>query len=182
MDWYSLFVITGEEENVAKWLQFLFSREQLTTLIPKRKLVERRQGKNERVLRKMFPGYVLINTRMDNRVYYSLKKIPNLIRIVNCGEEKYTKISQKEINCICRLLGDGDVLDYSNIYFENSRVIVKSGPLKGMEGMIKSVDKRKNRVKIRIPFMGLEKEIDVGIEIIEEVNLLNLVKGNQNGN
>jgi transcriptional antiterminator NusG len=167
MDWYSLFVITGEEENVANWLQFFFQGEQLTTLIPKRKLVERRKGQNEQVLKKMFPGYVLVNTKMDYEVYYSIKKIPGLIRIVNSGGEKYTKISQEEIGYIYRLLGDGDVVDYSKIYIENSKVIVQSGPLRGMEGMIKSVDKRKNRVKIRIPFMGLEKEIDVGVEVLE---------------
>jgi hypothetical protein len=49
LDWYALFVLTGEEENVDKWLHYFFGNE-LRTVIPKRKLTERKQGKTERVI------------------------------------------------------------------------------------------------------------------------------------
>jgi transcriptional antiterminator NusG len=71
--------------------------------------------------------------------------------------------------CLRRLLGAGDVVDYSKVYLVNSRVIVKSGPLRGLEGLIKTVDKRKNRAKILMQFMGFTKEIDLGIEVLNGV-------------
>lgn len=166
MDWYSIFVTTGKEEYVTEWLDFYFITSELTALIPKRKLFERKAGKTIQVVKKMFPGYVLINTEMDVEAYYKLKKIPNLIHILKTGEY-FTKISKEEMACIHQLLGQGDVVDCSEIYLADSKVIVKSGPLQGMEGLIKAVDKRKQRVKIVIQFMGLEKEIAVGIEVLE---------------
>jgi transcriptional antiterminator NusG len=170
MEWYSLFVITGQEENVAEWLQLFFPEQRVRILIPKRKLVERRQGKCQSVLKKLFPGYVFINIEMDSTTYYRIKKVPNVIRILNSGQERYTRVFQEEINFIQRLLGEGDTVEYSFVYLENSQIVVKSGPLKGLEGLIKSVDRRKKRAKVLIPFMGLEKEIDVGIEMIDKVN------------
>jgi transcriptional antiterminator NusG len=168
MDWYSLFIITGKEEYIEEWLQVYLkdSLPTVKTLIPKRRLMERKAGEVRHVLKKMFPGYVLINTEMNPGVYHVLKKIPNLIRVLNTGEY-FTKIPYEEMVCLLQLLGDRDVVDYSKVYLVNSRVTVKSGPLQGMEGLIKFVDKRKSRAKIGLQFMGIEKEFDVGIEVLD---------------
>jgi transcription termination/antitermination protein NusG len=104
---------------------------------------------------------------MDYKNYYILKKIPDLIRILNSGDY-YTKIASEEMTGIRHLLGDGDVVDCSNVYIVNSRVVVKSGPLQGFEGLIKAVDRRKLRAKITVQFMGQLKDIDVGIEILDQ--------------
>lgn len=165
MNWYSLFVQTGKEEYVNEWLRLYFDESVMTILIPKRKLTERKQGKVLHVMKKMFPGYILIHTDMNDAIYYVFKRIPNLIRVLSSGEA-YTIIPDKEMDWTLRLLGKSDVVDYSKVYLINSRVIIQSGPLLGMEGIIKSVDQRKNRVKILIPFMGHEKVIDLGIEIL----------------
>lgn len=45
MSWYALFVVTGKEEYVSEWLKIHFSDGEILTLIPKRRLIERRQGK-----------------------------------------------------------------------------------------------------------------------------------------
>lgn len=166
MNWYALFVYTGKEEYVEEWLRFYFDESIMTLIIPKRKLTERKQGKIYHVLKKMFPGYILIQTEMTDELYYTFRRIPNLVRVLNSGEP-YTKVPDEEMSYTLRLLGEKDIVDYSKVYLVNSRVVVKSGPLLGMEGLIKAVDKRKNRAKILVPFMGSEKEIDVGIEVID---------------
>ncbi|MCX7923139.1 MAG: KOW motif-containing protein [Clostridia bacterium] len=38
--------------------------------------------------------------------------------------------------------------------WKNSKVLVKDGPLYGMEGIIKKVNKHTNRAKIQLNFMG----------------------------
>lgn len=42
-----------------------------------------------------------------------------------------------------------------------------AGPLKGKEGLIKAVDRRKNRAKIGLEFMGIMREVEVGIEVLK---------------
>jgi transcription termination/antitermination protein NusG len=120
----------------------------------------------------MFPGYVLIKTNMNTDIFYKIKTIPKCYRIVNNGTiyskdngEYYSTIDEEEMAPIIQLLGNGEIVDYSRVYLENSKVFVKSGPLKGMEGIIKKVDKHKNRAKILLYFLGVQKIIDVGVEI-----------------
>ncbi len=110
---------------------------------------------------------------MNSYIYHKIKKIPNFYRLVNRGGyyskntgETFTKIDEEEIIPLLKLLSKDDIIDFSKVYIENSKVLVKSGPLKGMEGIIRKIDKRKNRAKILLNFMGREKTIDVGIEVL----------------
>jgi len=68
-----------------------------------------------------------------------------------------------------KLIGNDGIIDYSKVYIENSRVSVKFGPLLGMEGAIKRIDKRKGRATIILNFLGEPRLVDVGIEILEKL-------------
>ncbi|MGE7726577.1 antiterminator LoaP [Bacillus cereus] len=173
MNWYALFVENGKEEIVQHFLNLYFDESSFKSIVPKRKIPEKKAGVIKHVFKKMFPGYVLIYTRMDYQVFNIIKKIPRCYNVVNsgCYHSKdagtyFSQIEKCEMDLILKLTNDTGIIDYSKVYVENTKVNVKSGPLKGMEGIIKKVDKRKNRAKLLINFMGLEKTVDVGIEII----------------
>ncbi len=166
MNWYCLFVYSGKEEYIVKCLRLHFDESIMTLLIPKRKLKERKSGKTHHVLKKMFPGYILIRTQMSSEINHTINSIPNVISMLNTGDV-YTKIPDEELKYILHLLGGGDIVDFSKVCLVNSKVVVKSGPLLGLEDLIQKVDRRKSRVKILLPFMGLRQEIDVGIEVVE---------------
>ncbi|SFJ69869.1 antiterminator LoaP [Thermoflavimicrobium dichotomicum] len=176
MDWYALFVETGKEEIVQKLLRLYFDEHSLYSVIPKRRIPEKKSGRVRHTLKKMFPGYVFIKTNMNDDTFHKIKKIPKCHYLVNNGTyyskengTYYSKIDEEEMNPIIKLIGNGEIVDYSRVYVENSRVFVISGPLKGMEGIIKKIDKHKNRAKILLHFMGVERIIDVGIEILSKL-------------
>lgn len=169
MDWYALFVETGKENYVKSCLQLHFDKSVLYSFIPRKKITERKGGRLHHTIRTIFPGYVLIQTKMDNLVYNKIKSIPKTIKILGTGTP-YSQIDEKEISIILKLVDSNDIIDYSKIYIENSVVFVKSGPLKGMEGIIFKIDKRKNRAKILVNFLAQMRTVDVGIEILEKAN------------
>lgn len=169
MDWYVLFVKTGKEEIVKSWLDLQFSSESMYCIVPKRKLREKREGKYHHVLRTIFPGYVFTRLDMDIHKYKSLLKIPGIIKVLNNGTY-YSKVDESEISVILRLLGEGEVIDYSKIYTEGSKIFIKDGPLYGMEGVIKRVDKHKSRARVLLKLLGEERYIDVGIELLYKLN------------
>ncbi|MBU8854947.1 antiterminator LoaP [Bacillus sp. FJAT-26377] len=170
MNWYALSVETGKEEIVQKFLRVHFDKSTLHSFSPKRKIPEKKAGKVYNALRTIFPGYVLIRTNMTPDIFYKIKEIPNCYKMVNNGDvyskERgvyYSKIEDEEIDPIIKLINPEGIIEYSKIYAANSKVLVKGGPLKGMEAIIKKVDKHKNRAKILLNFMGKERLIDVGI-------------------
>lgn len=164
MNWYALFVETGAEDTTQKYLKYHYN-DKIMSVVPKRKVPEKRNGINYSVLKKLFPGYVLLNADMDDEKYHVIKQIPKVIKILGNGRN-YSPINENEISVILKLVGDDGVIDYSKIYLENSIIHVKDGPLKGFEGLVKKFNKHTNRAKIQINFMGEPRLIDVGAETV----------------
>ena len=68
-------------------------------------------------------------------------------------------------------LSFGEVLDKSAVYFDiNQKIRVMNGPMKGLEGRVIKVDKRKQRAKIRLDLYNNSFCIDFGFELLEGVN------------
>jgi transcriptional antiterminator NusG len=165
VQWYALFVKTGEEEDMRKYLETLLPDINMKILIPKRKLQERRKGKVYEVIRTLLPGYVLVKTEMDVDFYYRLKKLPGLLKILR-DESEPLPIPEHEIAVILALTNQGDVIDFSEVYKEGDRIKVARGPMKGLEGIIESYDHRKKRLKIRLEILGQVKKVDIGAEFV----------------
>jgi transcriptional antiterminator NusG len=168
MEWYVTFVETGKEEVVQKWLDHYFDQKTQRNMVPKRRLIEKKDGKSYPVIKKLFPGYVFICTDMNPEKYRIIKNIPNIIRFLSTGAY-YSSIDDSEMSVILRLVGD-DIIGCSKILVDNSKILVKEGCLYGMEGIIKKVDKHKNRAKIQLDFMGEPRTVDVGVEIIYKLD------------
>lgn len=189
MDWYVLSVETGKENLVQRFIHKRFDESVISAVVPKRRLQERKQGKTLEVCRTMFPGYVFVNTEMSVKTYYDLKGLPRYYRLLKRYHNHYTrnqgricngtrdngdpaeiflfsKVDDNEMEQILQLIGNDDVIDFSTLYVENAKVTVCDGPLKGREGLIKKIDKRKKRARIVLRFMGLDKPLDIGIEML----------------
>ncbi|MBO1581241.1 antiterminator LoaP [Bacillus sp. XF8] len=182
MSWYVLYVETGQEEFVKYLIKKYIDKLTVEVIVPKRIIRERRQGELYEVSRPVFPGYVFLNTHMSVDLYYRLKQIPKCFRLLNSYKYRtdymiddvshdnvdrvFSTVEEKEIALILQLLQKSETIGFSQLYAENSEVIVISGPLKGLEGIIKKIDRRKNRAKIELNFLGVVKLIDVGIEVL----------------
>jgi len=166
MQWYALFVKTGEEENMRKFLGALLPDNNMKILIPKRKLQERRRGRVYETIRALLPGYVLIKTEMDVDFYYRLKQMPGLIRILR-DETEPLPIPEHEIAVILALTSEGDVIGFSQVYKEGDKIKVCKGPMEGLEGIIESYDHRKKRLKVRLELLGQIRKVDLGAELVD---------------
>ncbi|WP_028560989.1 antiterminator LoaP [Paenibacillus pinihumi] len=187
MKWYALHVETGKEDFVRSEIRKQFDPSTILSIVPKRKLIERKQGVIYEKCRTLFPGYVFIKARMNVKTYHDLKKIPRYYKLLNnfryddCDPIRYddtthetedpqtelfSQIDEKEMALIIQLIDHDEIISYSSIYVENAKVKVYKGPLKGKEAMIKKIDKRKKRARIVLDFLGKQTGIDVGIEVL----------------
>ncbi len=166
MDWYALFVKSTKEERVRQELENCLTTEKYRVLIPLKNVVERKKGMDVYKLKKLFPGYVLFLCDMNYKIYTKIKSIQYVYDILGIGEY-YSKIPEYEINSILALINEKSIIDISRICIEDSQIIIKEGPLKGFEGKIKTINKRKKRAKVVLFILGEKKIVDVGIEVIK---------------
>jgi transcriptional antiterminator NusG len=164
-NWYALFVESGQEEKVKARLDYKLSGS-MKVLIPKRKLKERKGGCAYVAVRKLFPGYVLLNGDINVYKYYALKGIPGVFNLLKTGHEPAV-INYWEMEVLNRLMCNGDTIDFSHCLMQNSRVVVVDGPLLSMEGRILSVDNRKCRAKVNITFLGEPRVVELGISLLQ---------------
>lgn len=162
--WYALFVLTGEEDNVKERLRYRFE-DRYRIVVPKRKLRERKDGTWHDAVRVLFPGYVLVNGQIGIEQYQRFKDVPGLIKLLGSGYEP-TRINEREIDIISRLVINDDIIGFSDILVENGAIRVVDGPLLDMEGLIVSIDRRKSRAKVKLHFLGEERTVELGVSVL----------------
>ncbi|NMA96437.1 MAG: antiterminator LoaP [Clostridiales bacterium] len=166
MQWYAIFVEARREDRLKKCIERTCPEDSIKALVPKRKLIERRQGKEYERILTLFPGYVFVRACMDGfDVYYKLSKLPGVISILKDGVYP-VDVPEEEMNIILSLTRFGEVIDFSNLYREGDKIKVSSGPLEGLEGIIYKYDHRKKRAKVIINLLDTEKRVDLGANMI----------------
>ncbi|QOS80436.1 antiterminator LoaP [Paenibacillus sp. JNUCC31] len=204
MKWYALSVQTGEENKAKLFLQNKFDQHVLQCLVPKRLVPERKNGEVYHAVKLIFPGYLFIRTHMTFKLYYEIKKTPRVLSLLsylnpkdrccdwskksisNMGDSVdedtfFKNVPDDEMSQILKLLDDKGMLSYSQVVVQESEVFVQSGPLTGMESMIKKIDKRKKRAKVSIHFLDSDKVIDVGIDVISSPSITEQSQNNRLG-
>jgi transcriptional antiterminator NusG len=172
MNYYALQVKTnGEELFISEATRALFFRlKKQRFFFPKRRLAIRRQGKRIEELKAIFPGYIFLEVdEVDTELYQRLKRVKGFYRFLKSNHD-ITPLSGKDLAIIAHILSFGGIAESSRAYFdENDRIVITEGPLKGFEGSIIKVDKRKERVKLRLDFSQQMFTIDLAYEVIEKV-------------
>lgn len=168
--WYVLQVITGKEIEVREKIRKEFDErpkalvpQEIETLIPRRKIEERKQGQVRKIVRTLFPSYVFLNIELDAQVYHRIRQIPHVIRFLGSGRP--TPVPLQQMQPILKLCQLDELIDISKIAVGNT-VEILDGPLKGFAGDIVCIDKRKKRARVRFQILEQVKEIDLGIEVI----------------
>ena len=175
MQWYTIFVQTGNEERAAEEIKKCLSHSQYeelyTILILKLVTFERYSGgkivKKERV---MFPGYLLLNTDHIQELYELTLGCKNIIRFLKT-ENDFLTVKEHEIEPLLMLSNEDNVIGSSEIFIENESVRVFSGPLLNYTGKIYKIDRRKQRAKVAFELNGNQQLIDLPITILEKINL-----------
>ena len=63
----------------------------------------------------------------------------------------------------------GEIAEPSTAFFDkDDRIVIVDGPMKGMEGQITSVDRRKRRVKLVVTMFDTEMTLNLSYNLIEK--------------
>lgn len=171
MHYFAVQVWTGREQDYVRHFQTCqTSPEACRCLIPTRRLNIRKQGRVKPVEKPIFPGYIFLEHEealLARELRWQLRSIPHFIRLL--PETSQPKpLEEKDRQLLSHFITLHKPADISKVYFdEDDRIVVLEGPLKGLEGRIIKVNKRKGRVKIVLDMCGSAFTLDLGFEIIE---------------
>ncbi len=170
MQYYTIHVLTSFEDDFARRLRPVLGSERL--IIPKKMMPIHRRGKIQKILMPVFPGYIFIQSEdiLDELdTVWTIRRTAGFIRFLRKNSAP-TPLSEPDILVLRPFNSFGEYADISKVTFdENDRIVVLEGPLKGLEGQIIKVNRRKGRAKILLDIYGEAFPIDLGFEVVERV-------------
>ena len=138
-------------------------------IIPEQKEVEVKDGVTKEKVKKMFPGYVLIEMIMSDEAWYVVRNTPGVTGFIGSSGKgaKPVPLSPLEIDTILSNMGMSR-LDVNDELKEGEKVKVIDGPFKNMYGKIQSVDLKNNTITVLIDLFGQETPVDVTLSQVEK--------------
>ena len=169
MAFFVIQVRTGKEQQYIKQAVKVLQPPRQRLLWPRRALRIRRQGEWKDSVAAIFPGYLFLQADSNSPpLYGALKRISGFLRYLK-DNHNIEPLNARDREILLHFLSYGEIVQRSKVYFDkDNRIRVISGPLKGMEGRVVKVDRRKGRARIRLELYEDSFLIDFGFDALEQ--------------
>lgn len=168
-NWYAVQVKTGKEQDTADLCRKIVDDEiLLESFIPRYERMKRYQGEWHKEQLPMFPGYIFLVTERVDELFRELKAVPELTKILGDGV-MFIPIRDEEKALLLNLGNENHVTEMSSGYLVGDRVAILTGPMKGMEGKIKKIDRHKRVAVLGVRMFGGCVDVRIGLEIVERL-------------
>lgn len=95
--WYVIQTMTGHEEELIKMLDTMLTHAICEKcFFIRREISWRFKGENKIQEQALFPGYVFAETQNPEVLFYQLKKVPKLSKLLSGGEQKFLPVQEDE--------------------------------------------------------------------------------------
>jgi len=174
MNYYILHTKPGYEEKVKTTLEDMKKSENFSDLIgeiiiPTQSIID--IGKKEKITRtkKFFPGYIVVELQMTEKLYWEVKKIPGVTRFL--GGIKPQPLSEEEVARIKELEEEGKKeKPKPAVEIEKGDTVrITEGPFTNFMGTVEELDKERGKVKILVNILGRFTPVELQIYQVEKI-------------
>ena len=160
--WYVVNTYSGHENKVKEKLEMRAESMDMQdyiyrVVIPEEKVTEVKNGVTKERVKKMFPGYILVEMVMSDEAWYVVRNTPGVTGFIGSSGKgaKPTPLQPYEVDNILGNMGISR-MNVETELKEGSKVKIVDGPFNGMYGKIDSVD-----------LLGQETSVEVELKQIE---------------
>lgn len=176
--WYVIHTYSGYEAKVKSNLERRIASMNMKdkifqVLIPTEKEKEIKGGKRREVDRKIFPGYVLVEVRVDekgeleNDTWYVVRNTPGVTGFVGSGNRPIP-LEDREVRTLLRQLKD-ETPKYRITYQKGSPVRITSGPFMDFTGLVDDLMPEKEKVRVLVSIFGRETPVELDFGQVEKL-------------
>jgi transcriptional antiterminator NusG len=171
-NWYVVHTYAGYENkvktNLEKRVESMEMQDKIfRVLVPMEKELEVKNGKRKTTLKKVFPGYVLVEMIMTDDSWYVVRNTPGVTGFVGPGSRPIP-LSKSEISQILKQMGMEDPkpkIDFT--VGESVRVI--EGPFADFIGSVEEVLPDRRKVKVLVSMFGRETPVELEFYQVEKL-------------
>ena len=172
-EWYVVNTVSGYEYKVKEKLEMRINSMDLQenifrVIVPEQKEIEYKNGVKKEKVKKMFPGYVLVEMVMSDEAWYIVRNTQGVTGFIGSSGKgaKPFPLLPHEVDRILNSMGMSRV-DVSKDLKEGTKVKIISGPFKDMMAKIDTVDMKEQKLNVLVDLFGQETSVEVDIAEVE---------------
>ena len=172
---YVLSVISGQETLVIENLEERIKKQNLENDIvdfinPTVNEVYYQKGKKAFKVRKLYPGYVFVKCKMNDKIRYVIRNTPG-VRLIVGAETRPIPLTQKEYDDMIAYIEDKNQrAEYAIPFKEGDVIMLKEGDFNGMKGVVTEIDATKWFLYGNVEILGRNTPVMMSFEKVERVS------------
>ncbi|NLW15864.1 MAG: transcription termination/antitermination factor NusG [Erysipelothrix sp.] len=179
--WYVVNTYSGHEnkvkENLERRVQSMGIEDSLfRVIVAEEEVIEYKTNskgekkKSEPKKKNLFPGYLFVEMIMTDEAWYVVRNTPGVTGFIGSsgGGAKPFPVSPEEIESILQRIGESDkkvIVDFA----VGDQVKILSGPYRGKDGAVESMDNDSETAKVLVLFASQEIPAEVSYVDLERI-------------
>lgn len=174
-NWYVVHTYSGYENrvkaNLEKRVETMGMQDKIfRVIVPEHEETEMKDGKKRTMMRKVFPGYVLVELIMTDDSWYVVRNTPGVTGFIGSsgGGAKPTPLLPEEAERLLQQMGMTEKV-YEMDITVGEAVEVLEGPFAHFQGRVEEIDTEKGKLKVTVDMFGRETKMELDFEQIKKL-------------
>ena len=173
-EWFVVNTYSGHENKVKEKL--LMRAESMgmqdyifRVIVPEQEETEIKDGVTKKRIKKLFPGYILVEMIMTDEAWYVVRNTPGVTGFIGSSGKgaKPTPLPPQEVDNVLKVMGMSRI-DVDKELAIGTKVKIIGGPFTGMFGTIEEIDNDNQRFVLNVDLFGQETQVEVDFEQISK--------------
>ena len=172
--WYVVNTYSGHENKVKEKLEMRAESMDMKdyiyrVIVPEEKIIEETDGVKKEKIKKLFPGYILVEMVMSDEAWFIVRNTPGVTGFIGSSGKgaKPTPLQPYEVDNLLKNM-DMERIDIKNDLAIGDKIKIVDGPFAGMFGKIDSIDEEKKQVNAIVDLFGQETTIECELNQIKK--------------
>ena len=171
--WYVVRTFSGHENKVKNIIDMELSDDEALrariaeVLVPTEKVFEIKDGKKKTKSRNFFPGYILLNAEIDNKVIDFITNTPSVMGFLGEQNKPVPLLPAEVKRIIGRITQDKDTEKTDTIFRTGDLIKIIDGPFNTFSGLIEEVNEEKMKIKVMVSIFGRKTPVEIDFEQAE---------------
>ena len=172
--WYIVHVYSGFENKVKVALEERIAasphHEKFgEVLVPTEEVVELVKGKRKTSSRKFYPGYILVQMKLDDGTWHVVNDTAKVTGFLG-GRNKPAPITDEEADQILNRMAAGKLKPQPKYFFESGDEIrVIDGPFTNFNGTVEDVNHEKGKIKVLVSIFGRSTPVELDFVQVQKL-------------
>lgn len=170
--WYVIHCYSGYENKVRhaieQRIETMGMRDKIfDVIVPTEEEIEVKDGKRRTVEKRVFPGYILVEMKLDEDSWYVVRNTPGVTGFVGMGNDP-TPLRPEEVKQIMDRMSD-EAPKVKVTFKIGQKVRIVDGPFNDFIGTVAAIDPDKSKVRVMVNFFGRDTPVELDFLEVEKI-------------